>query len=231
MRLYEFITELRKNPELNVKISAEEILEPLVRDPRVFLSYTKLPKLGINPSPNSVNTPAAVYAYPLSDIWHDIKNDLRNVPFAGSGNYIYVFRYDGPILDVSKFTESDFKKALKKLHGFFSFLKRPFTGEPEGPGYMRPFSIFLDYTRRIAQEKQRVDDINVAGPKNSPGRVYPSSYAFTWNEILRRSTGYDAFIDPGLSIIHGNEPVQAFFLLPTKLKILSRIDLKKRGKS
>jgi hypothetical protein len=226
MRIGEFVTELMRNPEQNPRVSAKEILEPLSRDSRVFVSYTKLPKLGINPNLKSINTPGAVYAYPLADIWHDIRDDVRNVPFAGSGNHIYVFRYDDPILDVSEFSESDFRKAMKKLHGLLGMIKPLPYSEPDGPGYMKPFSVFLTYTRDLAQKKRKVDDVDVAGPKDSPGRKQPSSYAFTWNEMLRRSTGYDAFLDPGEGIIHGGEPLQAFFLLPSKLKILDRIDLK-----
>lgn len=226
MRIEEFVTELRRNPEQNPRVSAREILEPLSRDPRVFVSYTKIPKLGINPDPKSINTPGAVYAYPLPDIWHDIKGDVRNVPFAGSGNHIYVFRYDDPILDVSEFSESDLKKSLKRLHGITGIFKSTPYNEPDGPGYLRPFSALLSYTRGLAQKKQNVNDVDVAGPKDSPGRRQPSSYAFTWNEILRRATGYDAFLDPGVGIIHGGEPVQAFFLLPSKIKIIDRIDLK-----
>lgn len=226
MRARDIVTELRRQPDLNPRVSANEILEPLSRDPRVFVSYTRLPKLGINPNPSSINTPAAVYAYPLADIWHDIRKDMRNVPFAGSGNYVYVFRYDDAILDVSEFSQSDFRNAMKKLQGLLGMLKPLPYNEPDGPGYVRPFSAFLNYTRDLALKKRKVNDVDVAGPKDSLGRKRPSSYAFTWNEMLRRSTGYDAFLDPGLGIIHGGEPIQAFFLLPTKLKVIDRIDLK-----
>jgi hypothetical protein len=222
MRVQEIITELRRNPEQNPRINPVSQLEPLSRDPNVFVSYTKLPKLGINPNPSSINTPAAVYAYPLAEIWPDIRRDLRNVPFAGNGNYMYVFRSQSPVMNIDEFMPKDLRQAMRNLHGRIkgSVKSLPYH-EIDGPGYLRPFAGLLQHTRDLTLKKKGLSDIEFTG-KN---RRRPSAYAFTWNKMLRTATGYNAFMDPGQGIIHGGEPTQAMFLDPTKLEIITRIDL------
>lgn len=230
MRVKEFINELRRNPEQNPRVTPLDVLEPLANDKNVFVSYTKLPKLGINPSTTHTQTPGAVYAYPLSSVWDAIKHDIREVPFAGgNAKYLYVFKYPHPILDVSKYDRKDLKKSMLRLHGFFKglFKSVPYsddTDDTEAIGWERSFRALMDYTKEMALTQKNLED-PVYSEKDKIGKIV-RSYTFSWNKLLQMATGYDAFVDYGKGIIHGNEPTQAMFLNPSKIKIIDRIDLK-----
>ena len=225
MRAIEF--EARRNPELNPKIKPTDIIKKYAGDPNVYISYTNLPKLGINPNPASINTPAAVYAYPLDIVYNDIKKDITNVPFAGNSKYLYIFKYNGTVLDVSKFNKNDLKKSMRRLHGNIigRFKELPYY-ELDGPGHFMPFRGLMDYVRKLSLEKKGLSDLDFAGPKTDPNRKYPKEYSFTFNKMLRNATGYDAFVDPNFGIIHGGEPAQAMFLNPSKIQVLDMLKLK-----
>jgi len=228
MRAQEFVLELRRNPQQNPRVSGQDVLKPLAQDHSVFVSYTKIPKLGINPDPRSINTPAGVYAYPLYLIWPDIQTDLTNVPFPANPRYMYVFRSPTPVMDVREFGRSDLRAAMRRLHGVARWLKPTPNSwdEPGEPGYLSSFAMLLDYTRKMALKQQDVTDLDlVGGSHGQPARKSPRSYVFTWNQLLKKATGHDAFVDPGHGIIHGGEPTQAMFLNPSQLQIIERIDL------
>jgi hypothetical protein len=62
----------------------------------VFGSFTKIPKLGINPS-TRYRTPVGVYAYPVDYILDKVKGDIFNVPFPSEGRvpYVHIFSVSG----------------------------------------------------------------------------------------------------------------------------------------
>ena len=75
MRLTHFINEKRRNPELNPKVSFVELLEKYKGRTDIFVTYTKLPKLGINPN-NVFDTPTGVYSYPIDYVINE-----KYIPF------------------------------------------------------------------------------------------------------------------------------------------------------
>ena len=239
MRANEIITELRKNPVLNVKTTPSQELERYANDPTIFISYTTLPKLGINPSPTSSQTPGGVYAYPLSMVYDDIKNDITNVPFYKSSvKYIMVFKYLGKILSTDNFSELDFKKALTRLHGWFGKILHqpnvPFHTDDYNMGYESPFNALLEYTKTLALKNLKIPPNNIkfsydSNEKIIPPIVRPPGYVFTWNTLVKKATGYDAFISTK-GTIHGGEPIQAMFLSPEKLQVISMITIPKAKK-
>ena len=102
MRFKYFISEARRNPDKNPKISLVQALEPYKDKPDYFISFTDgfrskakmdyediksppLPKLGINPK-TKYDTPAGIYAYPLKEMWKAIKDD--SIPFASDRPFI-----------------------------------------------------------------------------------------------------------------------------------------------
>ena len=222
MRATEFITEMRRNPQQNPRENVKEKLKTLAQDTSVFVSYTKLPKLGINPNSSGISTPAGVYAYPLHLIWADIENDLTNVPFPAEPQYMYVFRSTTPIMNVRNFGSKDLKAAIRRLHGISGWFKKiPYSSdEPGAQSFMSSFSTLMEYTKKMALQLQGNTNLNRAGIRNDP-----KTYAFTWNRLMKKATGYDSFVDPGFGIIDGHEPTQAMFLNPSKLQVIDRIDL------
>ena len=69
------ILEARRNPKLNPKIGPYSKLKEYVDDPSIFISFTKIEMIGINPN-SKYNTPLGVYTYPLKEAWHDYEIEL-----------------------------------------------------------------------------------------------------------------------------------------------------------
>ena len=99
------LTERRSHPELNPHISAWDYLEQYKNDSDVYISFTEIDKIGINPL-SYFNTPLGIYCYPLhefvkkyiKDIDFTLQKDKYNrtiggyAPFAGECPYINFIR-------------------------------------------------------------------------------------------------------------------------------------------
>lgn len=89
----QFYLEARKNPEQNPKISVYEYLKPYSKDPNIYISFTDVDKIGVNPN-STHSTPLGIYCYPLVEIWKEYKIDyrksLKGLPFAADRPYIWV---------------------------------------------------------------------------------------------------------------------------------------------
>lgn len=85
----------RSNPSVNPKISSYEYLKQWYNDPDVYISFTTVDKVGINPQ-SKYNTPIGIYTYPLQEVWvqYNIgrKQSLEDIPFAGNAPHIWVIR-------------------------------------------------------------------------------------------------------------------------------------------
>lgn len=116
------LSEKRRNPAQNPTTSAYEKLEKYKDDPDIYISFTDLPKLGINPN-NEYNTPTAVYTYPLKQVWRKFKKKKAELgAFTDGRPYIQVLRQTGGkfIEDISKsYTSSDLAKDEDKLRKLY----------------------------------------------------------------------------------------------------------------
>jgi len=117
---YISIKEKRRNPDQNPHIGAWDYLIEYKDDPDVYISFTEIDKIGINPL-SKYNTPVGVYAYPLKefidkyfkgygespiDEKYTYKHTIGNfAPFAGKAKYINFIR----IKDKSNFIEDMYK--------------------------------------------------------------------------------------------------------------------------
>lgn len=127
------LDELRSNPDKNPKVSALKALERYEGRDDVFISFTELEKLGINPG-STYETPIGIYAYPLSavlsgrtaDEWEmpdAIFADTmdHHVPFAGSKPFIHVFTVKnraGIVWDMKAYKAADLDRDIKALRTF-----------------------------------------------------------------------------------------------------------------
>ena len=70
MRLLDVLPlfEARKFPTLNPKLSAYDQLKQYKDDPSIYISFTEINKIGINPV-SKWDTPLGIYCYPLKDTW------------------------------------------------------------------------------------------------------------------------------------------------------------------
>jgi hypothetical protein len=90
------LEEARKNPDQNPKESAYELLKPYAQNPDIYISFTYVDKLGLNPSSAYFTTPLAIYTYPLKEVWAkygvDAERSLTVLPFAAKNPYIWVLK-------------------------------------------------------------------------------------------------------------------------------------------
>lgn len=96
--------ELRKNPEMNPHIGAWDYVDKYKDDDDVYISFTEIDKIGINPQ-SKFNTPVGIYTYPLKQFYKlylkpalNLDN-IRNrdtvgqyAPFAGNAKYVNFIR-------------------------------------------------------------------------------------------------------------------------------------------
>lgn len=135
-RFKQFLDEKRRNPiskltgkELNPKVSLYDALEPLSNDSDVYISYVSDVgamsksaegfKIGVNPK-SEFNTPNGIYSYPLQQAWKTHRNPVDktlDVPFAGENPFVYIFKpkASGKIVDLKKYSSSDYDKDYDKL--------------------------------------------------------------------------------------------------------------------
>jgi len=82
-------------------------LKPYSESNDLFIHFSDLPKLGINPQ-SDYNTPLGIYAYPLKEIYKEVTNDT--VPFASERKWVILFSAHN-IHDVSENAENGYTQA------------------------------------------------------------------------------------------------------------------------
>ena len=200
----------RRNPDKNPKLTIVEQLKPFYledknpKDPKYFISFTDLPKLGINPS-FKFNNPLGVYAYPLNRIWlYLIKN---SIPFAGNRPYVQLLkRTTNKILDNS-YTWNDFSEDIKKLKNYINKLN---------------LKESIDFKKLQSETR--------AGVRNKESAIYNIWYFLLllskdlerltsrkapniWTTLLVKALSYECVLDlEGEGFIHPSEPIQSVFL-------------------
>lgn len=76
--------------------SAYNILEQYKDDKDMYISFTQIDKIGINPQ-SDYNTPIGIYTYPLREIWKEFDHfgthgGTIKVPFAGNSPYVWLLK-------------------------------------------------------------------------------------------------------------------------------------------
>jgi len=229
----DFLLERRTNIEDNPKISAYEILKKYKNDDDIYISFTIINKVGINPK-SDFNTPNGIYCYPIKEIWKKYNIDIQQsvgevVPFGGDRPYIQVLRLvndDGFINDMYyDYKIDNYDRDISKLKDLVddnvdelndiiesSNTKSRLTNKPIGR--------FWFITREIAINKN-----------NSFNMFGKGELTMRWNNILRQ-LGYTGFADKsGKGIIHPSEPLQAVFLSIKPVKWIEMVNNKDYDKS
>jgi hypothetical protein len=80
-------------------------------DSDIYVSFTALPKIGINPR-SPWDTPIGVYAYPLREMYENIA--ANRIPYAGEAPYIQVLR-SNKITELSQYNDADLARDINKL--------------------------------------------------------------------------------------------------------------------
>jgi hypothetical protein len=221
MRIFQNLFERRSHPEINIKLSAWEELKQYKDDPNIFISFTKIEKLGINPQ-SIYNTPAGIYFYPLKASWKfyeiDAKSDvpLKEIfPFAANNRYIHIVRVKdmSKCLIVSKYTESNYTRDIKLLYKYFiedsvknkaSKIGSHYNGnKSESPANRLMDQLYSFYYSIIEKSFPNIKQ-----------QIYSKQSLF-YTFCLRKILGYTGIIDDiGEGVIHENEPLQAVLFDP-----------------
>lgn len=194
------ISERRSNPEQNPKqdtIDELRSLQAAHRGQRLFVTFTQVQKLGINPGSNH-GTPLGIYSYPIQYV---IERNLE-VPYAGEQPYIQVFRpaSGANVVQLGKLTWDQAYTLVDAIPSAINAEPLDRDDDDDSDEYDRP-------------------------DKSSPGAYlwawvhnYAAGIASGLNGIkvatrrIFKAIGIDAlWDDQGQGIIHPNEPLQAVF--------------------
>lgn len=234
MILYELfnptLTELRRNPEQNEKISGHAGAVKFLQGKNLDdygVSMTKLPKLGINPGSN-YNTPVGIYFYPGK--FYMRKKDQENMwdlPFLDDAPYIQIFELNGNIEEIDNIGPDKFKSYISKLYknvGKISQLlgisevstEREITQAiVKSDSHAKRGDLYGGKLWYIFYTLSRIDGVakrDTMAPRSS----------VIWNSILR-VLGMDGVIDNGESIIHESEPYQGVIFDPRSIRHVETI--------
>ena len=212
---YVEIAEARRNPEQNPKTSINVILQDYLNQAEqlpgtsisnLFVSFTKLPKLGINPR-SEYNTPNGIYAYPVNFVMSKTKlsRSMNVLPFAGGSPWANIFRVNP---DANVIVLQQVSAAM--LESYIALIKQNLLPKLGIEDNRFGFGIMLS---DVEAESSTPGEVlwRITGEL---GALIAENAPVAWNAICR-SLGIDGFIDLGSGIIHPAEKTQAVFFKST----------------
>jgi hypothetical protein len=215
-----YIDERRSNPELNPKLSAFEQLRPFANQDDIYITFTALEKVGVNPR-SIYNTPIGVYTYPLKEVWKEYKiEDAKGIrlklPFVSHQPYIHVLKGKHSksfIKDIDRdYSLSDFNRdvaVLKEINEeMTNEILRYVEPASSSGAYGIAFWLMTKQASSTFRQEFKFRD-------NNP--------AVAWTALFRKM-GYTGMADKsGKGIIFSSEPIQAVFLVPSEYTVLKTI--------
>jgi hypothetical protein len=203
----------------------EKFITP-IDNPKFFFTMTEINKVGINPT-SKYNTPLGIYCYQLTKEYYNalITNTL---PYVGRQPYIVVFSINAPTMNMGSYSENDLKRDTNTLRFMFDLKKTKrnltdaeFASILEDKTKEEHDAIVASFSGKNYPETEHATITKAfteARHQTPIGKFWNLSRVLSknpkdWNYLLRK-IGYTNFSDPGLSVIHPNEPTQAVILDP-----------------
>lgn len=232
------IIEARKNPELNPKVSVNQYIDSAIDSAKrlfgsdmsnLFVSFTQLPKLGINPK-SIYNTPLGIYSYPGDYISYRIGREkpMKNLPFAGDQPYAVLFSARGNNIVLNTYSPTEEKLCYDKLGDYAKKLPDP--KKQLIQMFKHAGKTWIEIVNKlVAGAQTEAKHSNIPGGRlwyvtyklsEYLGTEYGRKPPIVWNEIFRRVLDIDGCIDTGAGIIHPSEPTQAVFFSLPRLRVL-----------
>ena len=223
------LLEARKNADQNQKISPFQRIKDLLDkakpmpngSPNLFVSFTKVEKLGINPGSRFV-TPLGIYCYPADYVVKMTENeggDMSQLPFAGDSPFVNVFSVKGEIIELKNMPKGRMKvlfDRLKKLYPESKNIDKWIAEAPRKAKMSGAGPEFYYVTENLAKELSN----------NNSDKT-----TVRWNGIFRK-LGVSAVVDStDKGIIHPGEPTQCCVLQITDIVNNQRFDNKWSDKS
>ena len=232
MKVNDLLSELRRNPTVNVKQGfhqeAVKFLKSKGKDVRNYgVSMTSVHKLGVNPN-SRYNTPVGIYFYP-AEYYMRVKENLLKpgkLPFQDNAPHIQIFEMKGNVVDISNTQVKEFDSYISMLYknvGRISQLiglSENSTQKSISHAVMNSHSMAkIDtYGGSLWYVFYALSNINGTNKRDTAA---PRS-SVIWNSILRL-LDIDILIDEGAGIIHENEPYQGVVLNPRSVKLVHTV--------
>lgn len=202
MRVNELLVEARRNPHLNPKVDALSALSIHYNNKNKFVSYTKLPKLGVNPNTTHKTTPIGVYGYPIKymlDRAYKIGTTFGATPFASDTSpYVIGFSLKGKILNTrADPSREDIERGSDYIYKAFG--NNSYDAEEE----VERWEEATDFGKLYESVRETVLRMSRRVGKRA---------TIMLTDFLTKGLGYDAVVDNGLGHIHPNEPHQCVAL-------------------
>jgi hypothetical protein len=238
MKIKDVILELRKNPTVNTKLSVNDAIAKALDDndnnkipdilpgiANLFVSITKVDKLGINPK-SEFDTPIGIFAYPAEYVHERLKGgkDTKSLPFAGEYPYVNIFSVRGNIIDLNNITPKELNAYYDKLENYWIDIMQHYRPLDDN-NIDDLFKIFED-SKSNAMFKDKLGGqlwyvTMEMADYMSP--IFGSAAPKVWNRIFR-SIGIDGCVDnEGTGIIHTSEKTQAVFFSINAIKNVHRM--------
>lgn len=215
MKLSEIvITEARKNPDRNPKVPINDILrrklnttdDSIAGVPNLFVSFTNVDKLGINPKSHlAYDTPIGIYSYPASYVVKTAGSDtMSKLPFAGTQPHVNLFKATGNIINLATVGQGQVTEYYNKLDKIL---------EPTGVNGRKQLREFVALSTKEALFPNYPGGqfwyVTMQVAKQFPG-IFGKQPPIAWNKLMRMLK-IDGVVDPGVGIVHTNEPTQGVF--------------------
>ncbi len=230
------LSEERRNPEFNPKISSYEQLKPYSNDRSFFITFTEIEKLGINPS-SRFTTPIGIYTYPLKEVWSkydiDEKRSLKkSLPFAGGRPYVWLLKSredQTAIKDIDSYSQSLLEKDENVLKKYILSHKDEFSIDGVSESVLDSlFSKWKEEAKEMESlwngpHAKMIPFIYLWNITQNISKVKKGRPNVQWNYILYRILGYKGFVDNGKGHIHYRQPAQAVFLTTRAFTVVDKI--------
>lgn len=172
--------------------------DPKLRGDDLWFHFSRVPKLGVNPSP-SHRDPYGIYMFPKRWV---VNHDLaKNHAFFGMP-YVFVLRIrpGARMLDLGAMTR---EQAVGVLTSMGLQDRVPLLDAPSRYGGTTVGAIFWQILDQFLEPQRGANG--------------------AWNALFRKA-GFDGCIDPGTAAVHSNEPDQALVFSPTSLEVVEVIE-------
>lgn len=181
----------------------------------LFVSFTDLDKLGINPA-SVFDTPLGIYAYPARFVKSatGANRPMALLPFAGGAQWANIFKVSGNIVDLTHMSEAVEQKYYDLLQDLIVKIAKPISADENNL-----IQQIIPRSVRSATQQSIVASLPGGRFWHVTGQVakwlldskyWSGSHTSAWNKVFRL-LGIDGVIDDGRGIIHQNEPSQALF--------------------
>lgn len=231
---YSEIIEARRNPEQNPKDSVNNVIyDELLKMKQdksgygtiadvtnLFVSFTRLPKLGINPG-STYHTPNGIYSYPAEYVVNKVgtHDTMTMLPYAGDQPWVNLFTVANDVINIRTLSKADYKMYINVLDkkfvkagimpsNEFEDIVNNADTDAAKPGYWGGQLWYV--TMKIAEYLTKT----LGGKRNN-----------NWNAVWRRMD-LVGVVDTGAGIIHESEPTQAVFFDISEIDVITRIQNK-----